>query len=100
MLQFPPRTKGEQFCATHRLDSGLVADSCQGDSGGPLQCEMPIAEEDRDTTIGQARDSRFTIWGITSYGGNSQDACSDSTGKNDNGKHIFKTSDIFKKMTH
>ena len=39
------RSKGEQLCATQRLESGILADSCQGDSGGPLQCDTPLTPE-------------------------------------------------------
>ena len=73
------------------LSSGIAADSCQGDSGGPLACANPASS---DTTVsifffvkidlifqrlsvkmfkvnemGELLDnSRFTLWGITSFG--------------------------------
>ena len=76
-----------QFCGTHRLQSGIIADSCQADSGGPLQCETPLAEENRKSEIKNAvaKEKRYTLWGITSYGGNSQGLCSDAAGTNHNG---------------
>ena len=82
----------KQFCGTHRLESGVIADSCQGDSGGPLQCETPIAQEDRKSEIKNTgvKEKRYTLWGITSYGGNNQALCSDATGKHQNGMYPVK----------
>ena len=81
------RSKQEQFCATQRMPCGILADTCQGDSGGPFQCDAPLSEEDRQTSIGTSRGTRFTLWGIVSYGGNENDVCSDSTGSGKNCKN-------------
>jgi len=81
MRDFPTTYNPQsQVCSSYVLESSkITVDSCQGDSGGPLACESPISLEDenRHNSIGEIRtDGRFTLWGITSYGGDSEYQCS------------------------
>merc|ERR1712131_94815 len=58
-----------QLCAAHMLSSGIAADACQGDSGGPLACVNPASSETNNNKMGELLDnSRFTLWGLTSFG--------------------------------
>ena len=61
----------------------------KGDSGGPFACAAPLgADSDDDQNIisneiGEIDSkSKFTLWGITSYGGNARYACSGTDGVN------------------
>ena len=49
----------------------------QGDSGGPFACETPFYSDKDGNEIGKFKSNgQFTLWGITSVGGNSENACS------------------------
>ena len=51
----------------------------KGDSGGPLACQSPtfIDDNQRRNDIGEIKtDARFTLWGVTSYGGDANYQCS------------------------
>ena len=49
----------------------------QGDSGGPFACETPLYSDEEGNEIGKFKSNgQFTLWGITSVGGNSENACS------------------------
>ena len=49
----------------------------KGDSGGPFACETPFYSDKDSNEIGKFKSNgQFTLWGITSVGGNSENACS------------------------
>jgi len=68
---------GRHLCASFERDNQIAVDTCQGDSGGPFACETPIHTDNDGNEIGQYKSNgQFTLWGITSVGGNAENACS------------------------
>jgi len=68
---------GSHLCASFQKEGEIAVDTCQGDSGGPFACETPLYSDEEGNEIGKFKSNgQFTLWGITSVGGNSENACS------------------------